>query len=151
MKAGEFTLRPFQIEDYDAVLALWQSCDGLGIDDSDTREPIRRYLERNPDLSLVAEDAEQKIIGAVLCGHDGRRGYLHHLAVDKNHRRHGIGLALVEQCLASLKQLGLIKCNITVYGSNAEGLKFWENRKWRLRRDVVMIQKTLTGCGERGC
>jgi hypothetical protein len=79
-------MRDFALADYDTVLALWRSCEGIGLSDSDTREAIATYLARNPGLSLVATDADGVIVGAVLGGHDGRRGYLHHLAVAPAHR-----------------------------------------------------------------
>src|SRR5580692_3692620 len=96
------TIEPMTIADFDDVTALWQKTEGVGLNESDTREAIAIFLERNPGLSLIARDGRRKIIGAVLCGHDGRRGYLHHLAVASEHRRQGIGKTLVEACLSKL-------------------------------------------------
>ncbi len=143
MTAPHPHVRPFRLADYDAVLALWHATTGVGTDQSDSRESIALFLDRNPDLSLVAAMESGQIVGAVLCGHDGRRGYLHHLAVDTKFRRSGLGKALVETCLANLAGLGLQKCNILVFGHNASGREFWLKRGWYVREDLVVVQKPL--------
>jgi ribosomal protein S18 acetylase RimI-like enzyme len=96
-------VRHFRIEDVDAVIALWRRTEGVGLNESDTRPAIAAFLRRNPNLSFVAEN-DGRIIGAVLCGHDGRRGCLHHLAVSKRHRCRGVGQQLVNACLATASQ-----------------------------------------------
>ena len=111
--------------DYDAVVSFWRGMEGIGLNESDERRPIEAYLARNPGMSFVARDAAGDVIGAVLCGHDGRRGYLHHLAVAPGHRLRGLGSALVERCLAELAAAGILKCNIFLFDDNAEGRKFW--------------------------
>jgi ribosomal protein S18 acetylase RimI-like enzyme len=132
-------LRPMSIADYDPVLQLWRESEGVGLNESDAREPIAAFLERNPGLSRVALDGAQ-IVGAVLCGHDGRRGYLHHLAVARTHRRHGLGRELVAACLADLAQLGISKCNIFLYADNAAGEAFWKRNGWSRRADLQIMQ-----------
>src|SRR6185295_720662 len=97
----------FQPADYDAVVEFWCRQEGIGLNESDECEPIARFLARNPGMSFVARDPAGNVIAAVLCGHDGRRGYLHHLAVDLQHRRNGLGTALVERCLAQLAAVGI--------------------------------------------
>ncbi|MEW6302235.1 MAG: GNAT family N-acetyltransferase [Verrucomicrobiota bacterium] len=139
----QYTLQNLAIADYDEVLALWQRTEGVGLNESDTREGIALFLERNRDLSFVARDAKGRIIGAVLCGHDGRRGYLHHLAVEKACRGQGIGRALVENCLARLRALGILKCNIFLYANNDPGRAFWERLGWAQRVDLCVLQKPL--------
>jgi len=136
------TVRLFRIGDYDAVLALWRRTEGVGLNESDTRPAIAGYLRRNPKLSFVAEK-RGRIIGAVLCGHDGRRGCLHHLAVAKRHRSCGIGRQLVEACLAKLRQAGIQKCNLFIFASNTEGMKFWKHTGWRLRTELRVMQLCL--------
>jgi len=143
-RALKASVRVFRISDYDAVLALWQGTKGVGLNESDTRPAIMAYLQRNPRLSLVAE-ADGQIVGAILCGHDGRRGYLHHLAVSKPHRRCGLGRRLVETCLANLRQAGIPKCNIFIFADNAEGMKFWARTGWRLRKELRLMQVQLGG------
>src|SRR4051812_31651075 len=120
-------IRPMELADYPAVLALWQATEGLTLRDADdSEEAIARYLKRNPGLSFVAED-EAGLIGAVLCGHDGRRGLLHHLAVAASHRGQGIGGALVERCLEGLRAEGISKCHLFVKAENLNGLSFWRH------------------------
>jgi putative acetyltransferase len=136
-------LRDFALTDYDTVLALWRSCEGIGLSESDTREAIAAYLVRNPGLSLVATEADGVIVGAVLGGHDGRRGYLHHLAVVPAHRGQGLGRRLVEESLARLRQLGIEKCNIFLYADNAAGRAFWLREGWSSREDLVVVQKVI--------
>jgi putative acetyltransferase len=138
----EIIVRHFRIEDFDAVIALWRRTEGVGLNESDTRRAITAFLRRNPRLSFVAEK-DGRIIGAVLCGHDGRRGYLHHLAVSKRHRRRGIGRLLVNACLAKLRQAGIQKCNIFIFANNAAGMKFWAHTGWSLRTELRLMQIRL--------
>jgi N-acetylglutamate synthase len=135
-------LRAFRLADYPAVLALWRRSEGLGLNESDSREAISAYLRRNPRLSLVAE-RNGRLVGALLGGHDGRRGYLHHLAVARRQRRLGVGRRLVEECLARLARLGIPRVNIFVYADNAAGRRFWRRTGWILRRDLRLMQYRL--------
>jgi putative acetyltransferase len=114
------------MDDYDEAVAFWRSQEGIALNESDEREPMSRFLLRNPGMSLIARRASGEVVAAVLCGHDGRRGYLHHLAVDRAHRRRGLGRALVERCLAKLAAAGVPKCNVFLFNDNIEGRRFWE-------------------------
>jgi putative acetyltransferase len=139
------------IADYEAVLALWKVTEGVGLSESDAREPVASFLARNPALSRVTLDGTN-LVGAVLCGHDGRRGYLHHLAVAKTHRKLGLGRALVEVCLADLLQLGIPKCNIFLFADNAAGEAFWKHNGWVGRPDLLVMQKPLVAVPQKtGC
>jgi ribosomal protein S18 acetylase RimI-like enzyme len=133
-------IEPMRIEDFDEVTALWRVTEGVGLNESDCRESTVIFLERNRELSQVARDAAGKIVGAVLCGHDGRRAYLHHLAVAKESRRQGIGRDLVEACLGKLRPLGIHKCNIFIFANNAEGKAFWQRLGWNERAELRMMQ-----------
>jgi N-acetylglutamate synthase len=135
-------VRAFHVEDYDAILALWRRAEGVGLNESDTRPAIARYLRRNPRFSFVAEK-DGRIVGAVLCGHDGRRGYLHHLAVAKRYRQRGIGRQLVSFCLAKLRKAGIPKCNIFIFTHNAAGMQFWAHTGWKLRTELQVMQIRL--------
>lgn len=135
-------VRSFRIEDYDAVIALWRRTEGVGLNESDTRRAIAAFLRHNPHSSFVAEQGG-RIIGAVLCGHDGRRGYLHHLAVSKRCRKRGIGRRLVDACLAKLRQAGIQKCNIFIFANNTAGMKFWSHTGWKLRTELRLMQIRL--------
>ncbi len=144
-------IRPLNIADYEAVLWLWQETEGVGLNESDSRERIALFLARNPGLSRVALEGTN-IVGAVLCGHDGRRGYLHHLAVAKTHRKLGLGKALVEACLTDLVQLDISKCNIFLFADNVEGEAFWQHHGWLARPDLQVMQKPLKGAQPKyGC
>jgi putative acetyltransferase len=138
----DVSILPFTPHDYEAVYALWQATPGVGLSSADERTPLLAYLERNPGLSFVARTGG-RVVGAVLCGSDGRRGYLHHLAVAADFRRRGVGQALVEHCLAGLKAQGLEKCHLFVFAGNTAGRDFWQHIGWRLRTDLVILSKDL--------
>jgi ribosomal protein S18 acetylase RimI-like enzyme len=133
--------------DYDAVFALWRVTEGMGLSEADSREGIHAYLERNPGLSLVARQGGQ-IIGAVLCGHDGRRGFLHHLAVALPYRGQGVGRRLVETCLAKLAAVGIQRCHLFVHVDNCAGETFWRRAGWGERAELkVYSRKTQPSTG----
>ena len=112
--------REFTIEDYDAVIELWRRVEGLDVAEGDDRETISRFLKQNGGLSRVALDGST-IVGAALCGHDGRRGYIYHLAVDPAYHGRGIGKQLMDECLAGLKRAGVQRANILVAKDNQIG------------------------------
>jgi putative acetyltransferase len=145
------TIKSMTLADYDELQRLWQNAEGVGLNESDTRPAIASYLKRNRGMSFVARDGKE-LIGAVLCGHDGRRGCLYHLAVARSHRRKGIGTKLVARCLAELKRSNILKCNIFVYNHNADGEQFWRAHGWNKRLDLCMAQKDLgSSRTKRGC
>ena len=129
-------IRPMQISDYDALIQLMQATPGISLRDADSREATERYLTRNPDLSFIAEQDGQ-LIGCVMCGHDGRRGYLQHLSVLPEYRRQGVANQLVEHSLAQLELLGIYKTHIDVFRSNDLAQSYWESQGWQLRTDIV--------------
>ena len=135
-------IREMTIQDYDTIIALWQSADGVGLSDADSREAIGRYLARNSGMSFTAWDGDL-LVGAVLCGHDGRRGYVHHLAVRPSHRRQGIGKVLATRCLDALAAEGIDKCHLFVFAVNVDAIAFWKHVGWTQRLDLnVMSQYT---------
>lgn len=121
--------RALTISDYDHVIALWQAVEGIEICEGDSRGEIAGYLERNPGLSRVAI-LDRKIVGAALCGHDGRRGWIYHLAVAPTYRRQKIGRVLLESCLDALKAIGLKRAIILVADDNPGGHDFWLRNGW---------------------
>lgn len=136
------------IKDYDEVFALWQNSEGVCLhNDSDSKKSIQKYLKRNPGLSFVARD-KNILVGAVLCGHDGRRGYLHHLAVAKSHRKKGLGKALAQKALSKLSSVGIPRCHIFVLGENINAQKFWKKIGWLELKDLKIISKKLSCCGK---
>jgi N-acetylglutamate synthase len=135
-----FPITVMHPDDYDAVIALWQRSDGVGLTASDSREAVQTFLGRNPGLSLVARQGS-RVIGAVLCGHDGRRAYMYHLAVAQEYRHRGVGKAIAGQCLSRLAAVGIEKATIFVYCHNETGQQFWRKTGWKDRTDLVVLQK----------
>jgi len=135
------TIRAMTIDDYDAVYALWNACLSSARDIDDSREAIERFLLRNPGLSVVAVENDA-IVGNILCGHDGRRGYLYHVAVDAAHRRSGVGQAMVRACLAALRAEGIHSCALVAFTRNTGGNAFWEAVGFRAR-DMVYRERRL--------
>lgn len=123
-------------EDYDDVYALWLATPGMALyETDDSREGIARYLKRNPNTSFVARE-NGRLIGAILCGNDGRRGFIHHTAVAQSERRRGVGRALVNAALDALRKEGLSKVFLVVFKSNTSGDRFWKNLGFSLREDI---------------
>lgn len=141
-------IRRFRTEDIAEALELWRRSEGIGMRGSaDTPAGIERYLERNSGGSFVARDGEA-LVGAVLCGHDGRRGYLHHLAVAASHRRRGIGRSLMRECLERLEAEGIERCHLFVRAGNAAAERFWMHEDWSRRDDIVMMSHDLPKAAE---
>src|SRR5215469_8473662 len=135
---------PMTPEDLPEVIELWTRTEGVGLNESDSVHALTDFLARNPALSRVAREGE-KLVAAVLCGHDGRRGFLYHLAVVPERRGRGLGTTLVEQCLAALAGLGIQKCNALVYHDNDQGQRFWRRLKFNVRDDLGLWQTTTAG------
>ncbi|PYS39812.1 MAG: GNAT family N-acetyltransferase [Acidobacteria bacterium] len=126
---GEITTREFLIDDYDAALQLWQRVEGLEVAEGDDREGVARFLARNPGVSRVAIDGSA-VVGVAMCGHDGRRGHVYHLAVDPAYRRYGLGRRLVKECLDGLRRAGVLRAIILVADNNFGGAEFWKRAGW---------------------
>jgi ribosomal protein S18 acetylase RimI-like enzyme len=139
------TIRPFADTDIDDVFELWRSSDGVGFGPGDTPAGTARFLRENPGLSLVATSKE-RIVAAALCGKDGRRGFIYHLAVAPDHRRNGLGTKLVRRCLDALREQGIERCQVVVYATNAGARRFWERVGGNLRSDLVVFSLP-TGLG----
>lgn len=119
-------IRPFADADIPAALALWRATPGVGLSAADEPEALARYLARNPGLSLVAaSEADGQLIGTLLCGHDGRRGLIHHLVVAPGHRRRRVGEGLVSAGLQGLRAQGIGKCHLMVFTDNTAAQQFW--------------------------
>ena len=125
-----------KITDYEKVYALWMSCKNMGFNDiDDSKEGIARFLERNPNTSFVAIENDE-LLGIILGGHDGRRGYIYHMSVVEKHRKKGIGSSLVKKCLESFKNEKISKVALLVFKYNETGNAFWEKQGFILREDV---------------
>lgn len=130
--------RAMTIEDYDQVIGLWQVTESMCIRSVDSRQSISRYLEQNAGLSFVAVHQE-RIVGAVLVGTDGRRGYLQHLAVAETCRGEGIGKKLVRLAIAALSKIGIDKTHLFVLNENKKAQAFYEDSGWFARDEVRMF------------
>lgn len=131
------------IEDYDRVRALWMKIKGFGIRSvDDSREGVERFLKRNPETSVVAEE-DGKIVGAILCGHDGRRGCLYHVCVDEQYRMRGIGKAMVVFAMEALKREQINKVSLIAFTKNDIGNAFWKEIGWTGREDLNYYDFTL--------
>ena len=137
------TVRSMQIEDYDQVYALWMTIHGFSIRTiDDSREGVERFLKRNPGISVVAE-MDGRVVGAILCGHDGRRGCLYHVCVHEDYRMHGIGRAMVVHCMNALQQEGINKVSLIAFTKNDIGNAFWNRIGWTQRLDLNYYDFTL--------
>ncbi len=131
-----YTIRTMAIEDYEGVYGLWMSIKGFAmrsIDDS--KEGVARFLLRNPDTSVVAVE-DGRIIGAILCGHDGRRGCLYHVCVRQECRMRGVGKAMVVYCMEKLKAEQISKVSLIAFTANDVGNAFWRRIGWTKREDL---------------
>ena len=136
-------VRVMKIEDYDQIYALWSKIKGFGIRSiDDSREGIERFLKRNPTTSVVAEE-DGKIVGAILCGHDGRRGCFYHVCVDEEYRMRGIGKSMVVFAMDALKEEKINKVSLIAFTKNDIGNTFWKEIGWTKREDLNYYDFTL--------
>lgn len=136
-------IRTMTISDYDAVYALWLSCKGMGLNNlDDSQDGIARFLERNPNTCFVAE-TDGEVVGVIISGHDGRRGYIYHTAVNPEYRRKGIAKGLVTSALNALKEQGINKVALLVFERNETANTFWEKIGFTAREDVVYRNKAV--------
>ncbi len=134
-----YRLRAFRPDDYPAAYALWARTPGIGLSPhADSRAAIEAFLRHNPGLSFVLETEQGELVGTILGGFDGRRGYIHHLAVAVEHQGRGLGRVLVQRCLEAFAQRGLEKVHALVYAANRRGQGFWQHLGWRRREDLVI-------------
>lgn len=147
-------IRVMTIDDYDGVYALWKKIKGFGIRSiDDSREGVERFLKRNPTTSVVAVE-DGKVVGSILCGHDGRRGCLYHVCVDEAFRRHGIGKAMVVKTMEALKEEQINKVCLIAFTSNDIGNAFWNTIGWTKREDMnyydfVLNAENITAFNEQ--
>ena len=137
-------IRKMLLSDYNNVYSLWRSTPGMGLNTiDDSKAGIEKYLLRNPNTCFVAEK-DKEIIGAILSGHDGRRGLIYHLAVKTTEREQGIGNALLEYAIEALKSEGVAKVYIMVFKKNADGNAFWEKRGFTIPDKIIYRAREIT-------
>lgn len=136
-------IRVMKIEDYDQIYSLWSGIKGFGIRTmDDSREGVAKFLLRNPDTSVVAVE-EDRVIGTILCGHDGRRGCFYHVCVEKEFRQHGIGKKMAHFAMEALQREGINKVSLIAFKSNEVGNQFWKKVGWTYREDLNYYDFTL--------
>jgi ribosomal protein S18 acetylase RimI-like enzyme len=140
----DVTIRVMTIDDYDQIYDLWIHTPGMGLNNlDDSRDGIARYLKRNPTTCFAALQGG-KIVGVILSGHDGRRGYIHHTAVAVQARRKGIAAGLVSHAMEALKREGIHKVALVAFERNLEGNAFWESQGFSVRKDLVYRNKNIS-------
>ena len=145
----EVRIQPMTVDDYDAVRALWMTISGFGIRTlDDSPADIRRFILRNPTTSVVAR-VEDRIVGSILCGSDGRQGSLYHVCVAREYRRRGIGTKMVGYCMQQLKLMGINKVSLIAFTRNDAGNAFWKQIGWTRKTDVnyyefILNQENIT-------
>lgn len=130
-------IKEMVISDYDEIFAMWQITSKRALSKADEREEIERYLNRNKGLSQVAV-VDGKIVGTVLAGHDGRRGFIHHMAVMPEYRRKGIAKAMATKAVEKLAEQGIVKTHIFTYCDNSAGQGFWGSIGFEKRDDIFV-------------
>jgi len=136
-------VRKMTIDDYERVYTLWLSTPNMGLNNlDDSKAGIAKYLARNPNTCFVAEN-NGGIIGVILCGHDGRRGYIHHTAVTQSEQRNGVGTALLDAAMSALEREGINKTALVVFDKNEKGNAFWERQGFITRPDLIYRNKAI--------
>jgi ribosomal protein S18 acetylase RimI-like enzyme len=144
MSRFEGIVRELRAEDLPAAIALWQTTEGVGLCAEETPGMLAGFLARNPEISSAALDRSGELIGAVMGGHDGRRGYIYHLAVKPEHRRRGMARALIDRTLQRLAAAGLARVTIMVFTNNDAGRAFWHHAGWNTRVDLTPMQVSFS-------
>lgn len=143
MKEKEIMIRTMKKEDYDEIYALWMTIQGFGIRTiDDSREGVERFLDRNPTTSIVAQ-CDNRIVGSILCGHDGRRGCFYHVCVHQEYRKRGIGKSMAVAAMKALRAEHINKVSLIAFKTNEVGNRFWQHESWNEREDVNYYDFTL--------
>ena len=143
MAEKEVMVREMKIEDFEEIHDLWMTIKGFGIRSiDDSKEGVERFIRRNPTTSIVAE-MNGKIVGTILCGHDGRRGCFYHVCVAENCRKHGIGRSMAVAAMRALKKENINKVSLVAFTSNEVGNEFWQDGGWNFRDDLNYYDFTL--------
>ena len=138
----EINFREMIITDYENAIALWRSLPGIGLSSADEKSEIAKFLNKNPTSCWIAEH-DSKLVGTILGGSDGRRGYIYHLAVNQSFQNQRVGKSLLQRCLQTFRKIGIQKCHLLVIPDNTDGIAFWKHARWVLRDDVLVMSKEL--------
>jgi len=138
-----YRIKPMVIDDYDAIINLWENTDGVGLSGKDdSKKSIKTFLEKNPNTCFVVEN-KNEIIGTIMAGNDGRRGHIYHLTVKPEHRKNGLGKKLLEKTEKALKKEGVRKIFLVAFKKNKIGNVFWENNGYKTRNDLNYRDKRI--------
>lgn len=141
----DIAFRMMKISMYEELVNLWKNNEGIRLSTGDSKDELDKYLKRNKGMSYVCIDKNKnKIVGSLLCGHDGRRGYIYHLAVSKNCRNKNIGRSLIQKGIVKLKRSGIRRCILMVDVVNESAKNFWLNAGWKRRTDLEMFSLDLS-------
>jgi ribosomal protein S18 acetylase RimI-like enzyme len=136
-------IRPMESEDYADIIDLWKRTEGVGLSgEDDSKDSIKLFLDKNPNSCFVAE-TNNEIIGTIMAGNDGRRGHVYHLTVEHEHRKKGIGRALLKKVEESLKGEGIRKIFLVAFKENKTGNTFWQNNGYEIREDLNYRDKRV--------
>ena len=130
-------IEKFTMESYEDIVELWRKS-GISVGSTDTRDEIERMLQRNPNLFLIGK-IDNKVIGAVMGGFDGRRGYVHHLAIDPEYQRRGFGTMIMDDLIKRFRKIGVHKVHLFIEKYNKELVEFYMNLGWEIRDDLIMM------------
>lgn len=140
---NDIIIRKMNIDDYNSVYNLWLSCKGMGLNNlDDSKDGMERFLNRNPDTCFVAI-SNKNIVGVIIAGNDGRRGYIYHTAVIRDYRHNGIASRLVKAVINALKSCGINKIALVVFSQNEAGNAFWQSQGFTERTDLIYRNKTI--------
>lgn len=137
-------IRLMTIDDYENLIEMWKQTLNMGLRSlDDSKEGITIFLERNPNTNFVAYE-DDKIIGAILSGHDGRRGYIYHTVVLPEYRRTGIASDLVNMVVEALQKEDITRVCLNVMETNEQGKKFWIDKGWEKKDFLGFYSKSIT-------
>ena len=136
--------RLMKLDDYEEVFSLWKTTPGIGLSAADQKKNIQTFLQKNSDTCFVAL-IDGKIVGTILCGDDGRRGYMYHLVVAESTRKKGVGATLVKMGMEALQRHGIEKCHLFVYGDNATAIEFYQRLGWKERTELLLFSSPPLG------
>lgn len=137
-------IKKMSIDDYQSLILMWQNTPNMGLRSlDDSSEGISAFLRRNPNSNFVAYE-DDRLVGAILCGHDGRRGYIYHTVVMPEYQCRGIATELVDRAVNALKEEGITRVCLNVMEINEQGKAFWINRGWEKKDFLGFYSKSIT-------
>jgi N-acetylglutamate synthase len=128
--------------DFDKALRFWSETRGIGVSAVDTRNLLSTFLKRNPGLSFKVVDNDE-VVATILCAHDGKRGYLHHIAISERYAGHGLARLLTDRSLEELRRLGIAKCHLFIDSTNSEMQQYWKSNDWNEQREISIFTHDL--------